>query len=41
VSQIKPEIIVGSSMGGLLGFYCAYNINCKMLLFNPAFDRIP
>lgn len=28
-------------MGGLMGFYCGYNQNCRMLLFNPAFDRIP
>jgi len=28
-------------MGGLMSFYTAYNLDCKMLLFNPAFDRIP
>ena len=35
-----PEIIVGSSMGGLMGFYSAYMLPIKLLLFNPAFDRI-
>ena len=24
-------------MGGLLGFHCGYNMDCKLLLFNPAF----
>ena len=28
-------------MGGLMGFHSAYNLDCKMLLFNPAIDRIP
>ena len=39
VNLISPDIIVGSSMGGLLGFHCGYDINCKMILFNPAFER--
>lgn len=41
MDAVKPQIIVGSSMGGLMGFYTGYNLQCKMLLFNPAFDRIP
>ena len=28
-------------MGGLMGFYSGYKSNAKLLLFNPAFDRIP
>lgn len=28
-------------MGGLMGFYTGYKSNAKLLLFNPAFDRIP
>lgn len=28
-------------MGGLMGFYSGYRSNVRMLLFNPAFDRIP
>lgn len=24
-----------------MSFYTAYNLDCKMLLLNPAFDRIP
>lgn len=36
-----PDMIVGSSMGGLMGLFTGYKHPIKLLLFNPAIDRIP
>ena len=36
-----PDMIVGSSMGGLMGLIAGYKHPIKLLLFNPAIDRIP
>ena len=41
VAASQPEIVVGSSMGGLMGLYSAYMQPIHLLLFNPALDRIP
>ena len=41
VESTMPDMIVGSSMGGLMGLYSGYMHPIKMLLFNPAIDRIP
>ena len=30
------DCIIGSSMGGFMGYYLAMALNCKSLLFNPA-----
>lgn len=30
------DCIIGSSMGGMMGYYLAMELNCKALLFNPA-----
>lgn len=35
--DIKPAYIVGSSMGGYVGYYLAKLLNTPALLFNPAF----
>jgi hypothetical protein len=32
----KPDLIIGSSMGGYVGYYIAKLIGCEVLLFNPA-----
>lgn len=32
----KIDCIIGSSMGGFMGYYLAMAFNCKALLFNPA-----
>lgn len=32
----KIDCIIGSSMGGFMGYYLAMAFNCKSLLFNPA-----
>ena len=39
VQKIEPYYIIGSSMGGLMAFHSGYQLNCKLLLFNPAFER--
>lgn len=30
------DVVIGSSMGGFMGYYFANTINCPALLFNPA-----
>jgi hypothetical protein len=32
----KIDCVIGSSMGGFMGYYVAMTFNCKSLLFNPA-----
>jgi|TARA_R100000084_G_scaffold90275_1_gene44262 hypothetical protein len=34
--QLKPDLIVGSSMGGYFGWLLATHLNVPVLLFNPA-----
>jgi predicted esterase YcpF (UPF0227 family) len=34
--QISPKSIIGSSMGGFMGYHVAKHIGCTTLLFNPA-----
>ena len=41
VQKVLPEMIVGSSMGGLMGFYSGYTLPINLLLFNPAFQLMP
>lgn len=39
LEELKKEnidVIIGSSMGGLIGYYLSHNINKPSLLFNPA-----
>lgn len=39
VNKYNPDMIIGSSMGGLMSFYVGHNrANCRLLLFNPAFS---
>ena len=33
------DCIIGSSMGGFMGYYLAMAFNCKSLLFNPALSQ--
>lgn len=33
------DCIIGSSMGGFMGYYLAMALNCKSLLFNPALSQ--
>lgn len=35
----KIDCIIGSSMGGFMGYYLAMAFNCKSLLFNPALSQ--
>lgn len=35
------DIVVGSSMGGFMGYYFANTISCPALLFNPALPHRP
>lgn len=35
------DCIIGSSMGGFMGYYLAMAFNCKSLLFNPALSQRP
>lgn len=34
--SIKPDLIIGSSMGGRFGYYIAKKLGCDVILFNPA-----
>jgi predicted esterase YcpF (UPF0227 family) len=34
--DFKPELIIGSSMGGYFGYYIAGELNLPAILFNPA-----
>ncbi len=34
--DIKPDLIIGSSMGGKVGYYIAKILGCDVILFNPA-----
>lgn len=34
--SIKPDLIIGSSMGGRVGYYIAKKLGCDVILFNPA-----
>jgi len=36
IINFKPDLIIGSSMGGLFAEYIASHINTTLLLFNPA-----
>jgi len=36
----KIDYIVGSSAGGLMGYWLARRIGCKALLFNPALEKM-
>lgn len=38
---LKPDIIIGSSMGGYVGYYIAKLVGCEVLLFNPALCKRP
>jgi hypothetical protein len=35
------DVIIGSSMGGFMGYYLANTISCPALLFNPALPHRP
>lgn len=35
------DVVLGSSMGGFMGYYFANTINCPALLFNPALPHRP
>ncbi len=37
----KIDCIVGSSAGGLMGYWLAKHWQCKALLFNPALAKLP
>jgi predicted acylesterase/phospholipase RssA len=37
IKKFNPDWIIGSSMGGYLGYYYAQTLDIKALLFNPAF----
>ncbi len=37
----KIDCIVGSSAGGLMGYWLAKHWKCKALLFNPALAKLP
>lgn len=43
--QLKEEnnfdVVIGSSMGGFMGYYLANTIKCPALLFNPALPHRP
>ena len=39
--NISLDRIIGSSMGGFIGYYLADALNCKALLFNPALAARP
>lgn len=40
-NQQKIDVIVGSSAGGLMGYWLAKHWGCKALLFNPALAKLP
>jgi hypothetical protein len=35
------DVVIGSSMGGFMGYYFANTINCPALIFNPALPHRP
>ena len=35
------DLVIGSSMGGFMGYYFANTLNCPALLFNPALPHRP
>jgi predicted esterase YcpF (UPF0227 family) len=37
IAEQKINVIIGSSLGGYIGYYLAENFNIPCLLFNPAF----
>lgn len=37
----KFDVVIGSSMGGFMGYYLANTISCPALLFNPALPHRP
>lgn len=37
IKKSNPDLIIGSSMGGYLGYYYAQTLDIRALLFNPAF----
>lgn len=41
IKQEKPDLIIGSSMGGYLGYHLGNEFNIQTLLFNPAFHSRP
>ncbi len=41
IKRFKPDVIIGSSMGGLFAHELAMELNTPAVLFNPALHSIP
>lgn len=39
VKIVEPNLVIGSSMGGLMACHSSFQIKTHLLLFNPAFER--